>query len=321
VDENGTAHGWGVMKYVNGDITEGGWKEGKEHGKGIVKFRNGEMFEGQWKDGLASGEGKYTFANGDICVEEWINGKKIEPGTMIYQGGDVYVGQFKENSALKHGDGKYTFENGNVYLGSFQNGKIHGIGELKYASGCVYKGSFENEQMCEGELIDCEGNKYEGNWKNNEKHGAFVMTDASGNKYKQAYDDGTLKSSKQCVSLESIAGIEQHSQRRQIGATAATNLILLGSENDINECSICCNEFSTDMETLDDDIKKLLPVFGTCNCTSVFCHGCVLKLKMPGSIPGWSKCPNCRKDNAFCPSEPNYDRRLIGLLSRCIPVA
>ena len=47
---NGLIHGYGIYNYVNGDIYEGDFKEGKMHGWGYYKFNNGNEYHGQWAD-------------------------------------------------------------------------------------------------------------------------------------------------------------------------------------------------------------------------------------------------------------------------------
>lgn len=36
------------MRYSNGDIYEGTWKNDLQHGSGILKHRNGEIEKGEW---------------------------------------------------------------------------------------------------------------------------------------------------------------------------------------------------------------------------------------------------------------------------------
>jgi hypothetical protein len=49
-----------VQKYLNGDIYEGVWKEGKKEGYGVQKYLNGDVYEGEWKNDLRHGKGKFT---------------------------------------------------------------------------------------------------------------------------------------------------------------------------------------------------------------------------------------------------------------------
>merc|ERR1719409_1355653 len=43
----------------------GEWRKGKKHGFGLVRFENGDSYEGDWADGKFQDRGKYMYANGD----------------------------------------------------------------------------------------------------------------------------------------------------------------------------------------------------------------------------------------------------------------
>ena len=39
------------MRYANGDVYEGEWKDNKMHGKGVYRRADGSVYhDGQWKD-------------------------------------------------------------------------------------------------------------------------------------------------------------------------------------------------------------------------------------------------------------------------------
>jgi hypothetical protein len=58
---DGQPHGWGVLRSPDANH-EGEWKYGKKHGKGVLKFADGDAFEGDWKEGQKIG-GKYTWSS------------------------------------------------------------------------------------------------------------------------------------------------------------------------------------------------------------------------------------------------------------------
>ncbi len=43
-------NGSGVLRYDNGDVYEGQWKNNQRNGKGIYHYKNGDVFEGEFKD-------------------------------------------------------------------------------------------------------------------------------------------------------------------------------------------------------------------------------------------------------------------------------
>ena len=92
----------GVFEYRGDDESkrleyDGEWKEKAAHGYGVMKWQNGDRwevegatarYEGDWANGMREGSGKY-----------------ISKGT-----GGRYEGEYLND--LKHGKGKYSFSNG-----------------------------------------------------------------------------------------------------------------------------------------------------------------------------------------------------------------
>mgnify|MGYP001810314713 CR=1 FL=1 len=58
MNEQGQRHGYGVMKYTNGDVYEGMWETDKKHGLGKQIHRNGDIYEGEFVHGRKHGKGK-----------------------------------------------------------------------------------------------------------------------------------------------------------------------------------------------------------------------------------------------------------------------
>ena len=87
---------------------------------GIYRFANGDVYEGGWKDGKKYGIGKYTWVSGAIYKGGWSDNKKDGPGTYTWPDGNVYEGGYKNS---KKDQGKYTWANGNVYEGGWKGNK------------------------------------------------------------------------------------------------------------------------------------------------------------------------------------------------------
>ena len=51
----------GIETFDNGDIYEGGFKDGLKHGKGTLTTRNNRSYEGDWKNDKPHGFGINTF--------------------------------------------------------------------------------------------------------------------------------------------------------------------------------------------------------------------------------------------------------------------
>ncbi len=56
-------HGYGTMKYNNGDIYKGYWIFNKKSGYGELTYENGDSYKGRWKKNYMNGYGKYTIGN------------------------------------------------------------------------------------------------------------------------------------------------------------------------------------------------------------------------------------------------------------------
>ena len=60
--------GRGTLRYANGDVYEGEYKEGKKEGRGTMRYANGSVYEGEWKGGKNDVCGTYRCASGRVMV-------------------------------------------------------------------------------------------------------------------------------------------------------------------------------------------------------------------------------------------------------------
>ena len=107
--------GKGIMKYNNGDLYEGEWKNDKKEGNGIMKFENGNIYEGEWKNDLIEGKGIMKCKNGEQYEGEWANNKREGHGKMKYINGEEYEGEWKND--LKDGKGILKYKNEEILEG------------------------------------------------------------------------------------------------------------------------------------------------------------------------------------------------------------
>jgi hypothetical protein len=89
-------HGRGIMRYRNGSVYTGQWKNGKMHGNGTIRWNDGTMYSGQWKMGKRTGFGTYIWPGGDKYVGQWNDNQICGTGTYYYQNGRVVSGEWKE---------------------------------------------------------------------------------------------------------------------------------------------------------------------------------------------------------------------------------
>ncbi|MCR5518855.1 MAG: hypothetical protein K6F21_00855 [Bacteroidales bacterium] len=168
--KNKAPNGMGVMIYANGEIYSGYWVNGIKNGMGTMVFLNKDEYLGDWKDDKFHGEGKMTYANKDFYQGAWEVGKKHGEGTMTYADGSVYTGSWVED--LYDGKGSYTAVNKDEYVGDWKAGKQCGEGEMKYADGASYSGFWLDGQYSGmGKKSFVNGDVYDGMWEKGVRKG------------------------------------------------------------------------------------------------------------------------------------------------------
>ncbi len=82
----------GVQTFDNGDVYEGGFKDGLKHGKGKLVTRNNRSYVGDWERDKPHGFGINTFPNGKIYSGNFSKGKPVGDGQWTYSDGRTYHG-------------------------------------------------------------------------------------------------------------------------------------------------------------------------------------------------------------------------------------
>ena len=118
-----------------------------KQGQFIIKWADGAIYEGNFKDDLKHGYGKYYWSSGNIYNGNWKDGYQHGYAKMTWANGDVYEGNWKDD--VKHGYGKYYWSSGNIYDGNWKDGDQHGYGKMTWANGDVYEGNWY-----QGEMVD-----------------------------------------------------------------------------------------------------------------------------------------------------------------------
>ena len=105
-----------------------------------------------------------------------------------------------------------------------------------------------------------------------------------------------------------------------------SNKIMLVQLNESETiCFLCKNEFSTDTDSEDEEVRDRLPVISASKtCSHFYCLGCVRSLAMADNVANgkpsnqWLECPDCRSKMAFRYEEkaPKYHCLLISLIER-----
>lgn len=205
-------HGYGLMRYYNGDVYEGNWSSNRRHGHGkllkadgevydglwerderhgygTIQFPNGAVFKGLMDHDVRNGEGAMRFANGDEYTGSFRKDYIEGTGTMRYRNGDVYEGEWHEG--MRSGHGKYTLKKkGATVEGHFVNGLIQGEGTVEFPGVSKFIGTFERGERSHGTMFWYPSNApaephdrlcYQGEWAGDFMHGKGVMWYTNGN--------------------------------------------------------------------------------------------------------------------------------------------
>ena len=142
----GKKDGQGKMTYANGDVYEGGWRNGLRHDQGKMTYDNGgvyakdgDVYEGAWQDGLRHGRGTSRYANGNVYEGEYRDDKKHGRGTFRSASGEVvFEGEYKDGT--KNGKGNLNCMGGKIRIyGNWEKDEIW-QGNMTYTNGDVYEG-------------------------------------------------------------------------------------------------------------------------------------------------------------------------------------
>ncbi|KAK1336546.1 hypothetical protein QTO34_002577 [Cnephaeus nilssonii] len=158
---------------------DGRWFSGKPHGRGVLKWPDGKMYSGMFRNGLEDGYGEYRIPNKALSKEDhyvghWKEGKMCGQGVYSYASGEVFEGCFQDNMRHGHGllrSGKLTSSSpsmfigqwGEKYMGMWQDDVCQGNGVVVTQFGLYYEGNFHlNKMMGNGVLLSEDDTIYEG---------------------------------------------------------------------------------------------------------------------------------------------------------------
>lgn len=94
----GSPHGRGYVKYVNGAQYEGEFSAGERSGTGIYISPIGDRYDGAWKADAEHGRGSMVYAMGGRYDGDWQAGKYHGRGRVVYPGGRTVEGDFIEGA-------------------------------------------------------------------------------------------------------------------------------------------------------------------------------------------------------------------------------
>ncbi|TRY58794.1 hypothetical protein DNTS_009770 [Danionella cerebrum] len=164
---------------------EGRWVSGKPHGRGVVKWPDGQMYTGTFKNGLEDGFGDYVAPNKtpsacDHYQGQWKDGKMHGFGIFRYASGEVYEGSFQDNMRHGHGmlrNGKLNSTSPSVFIGQWQYDRKSGYGVFDdITRGEKYMGMWlDDQRQGNGVVVTQFGLYYEGAFSSNKMMGTGVL--------------------------------------------------------------------------------------------------------------------------------------------------
>lgn len=180
-------HGFGTIKYINGDVYEGNWDLGKLSGKGKYhRLKNDHSienkYEGMFLDGSKHGKGVLTFVN-EKTIYEGTWKKNIPHGIFIIsydpkftmydanknpttdQSKAIIFGETKYEGFInsnyeKHGKGKMFLANNKIAEGKFINGRLDGLFKYTNSNGKVEFSYYANGNLDKAETNYIRGNMF-----------------------------------------------------------------------------------------------------------------------------------------------------------------
>ncbi|XP_068924910.1 alsin isoform X1 [Petaurus breviceps papuanus] len=184
-------------------VYDGRWLSGKPHGRGTLKWTDGKIYNGMFRNGLEDGYGEYKVPNkalnkDDHYVGYWKEGKMCGQGVYSYANGEVYEGCFQDNMRHGHGllrSGKLTSSSPSMFIGQWVMDKKSGYGVFDdITRGEKYMGMWHDD-MCQGNgvVVTQFGLYYEGAFSLNKMMGTGILLSEDDTVYEGEFsDDWTL---------------------------------------------------------------------------------------------------------------------------------
>nr|XP_020470120.1 alsin-like [Monopterus albus] len=177
--KNGLEDGYGECVIPNKvlnkpDSYQGLWRDGKIHGFGKYKYASGEVYEGCFCDGQRYGygmlsSGKLAKASYSVFIGQWIQDRKT--GYGVYDDitrGEKYMGLWLDDQ--RHGSAVVVTQGGLYYEGTFRENKMSGLGLLVSDDDTAFHGEFSDDWTVSGKGVlsltngDCLEGLFSGDW-------------------------------------------------------------------------------------------------------------------------------------------------------------
>ncbi|XP_011487920.1 alsin-like isoform X3 [Oryzias latipes] len=163
----------------------GGWLAGRLHGSGTLKWPDGRLYKGNFKNGLEDGYGECTIPNKesnkpDSYQGQWKEGRIHGFGKYKYASGEVYEGCFWEGQRHGYGmlsSGKLTRTSSSMFIGHWVHGRKTGYGVFDdITRGQKYMGLWLDDQRHGNAIVISQhGVYFEGTFRENKMSGPGLL--------------------------------------------------------------------------------------------------------------------------------------------------
>uniref|UniRef100_A0A667ZPM3 Alsin Rho guanine nucleotide exchange factor ALS2 n=1 Tax=Myripristis murdjan TaxID=586833 RepID=A0A667ZPM3_9TELE len=139
------------------DHYQGCWKEGKMHGLGTYRYASGEVYEGSFQDGMRHGHGmlrsgKLNTSSPSVFIGQWLHDKKTGYGVFDdITKGEKYMGMWQDH--LRQGTAVVVTQFGLYYEGAFKDNKMMGTGVLLSEDDTTFEGEFSEDWTLNGKGV------------------------------------------------------------------------------------------------------------------------------------------------------------------------
>ncbi|XP_005747879.1 alsin-like isoform X1 [Pundamilia nyererei] len=152
----GRVHGRGTMKWPDGRLYKGNFKNGLEDGYGNCVIPNKllnktDTYQGQWREGKIHGFGKYKYASGEVYEGCFCDGQRhgygmLSSGKLARNSSSVFIGQWVHDK--KTGYGVYDdITRGEKYMGMWLDDQRHGSAVVITQHSVYFEGTFRENKM------------------------------------------------------------------------------------------------------------------------------------------------------------------------------
>uniref|UniRef100_A0A3P9C260 Alsin Rho guanine nucleotide exchange factor ALS2 n=1 Tax=Maylandia zebra TaxID=106582 RepID=A0A3P9C260_9CICH len=148
----------------------GSWLAGRVHGRGTMKWPDGRLYKGNFKNGLEDGSGKLARNSSSVFIGQWVHDKKTGYGvydditrnmetqnkvssngrfTVVDIGpGEKYMGMWLDDQ--RHGSAVVITQHSVYFEGTFRENKMSGPGLLMSDDDTVFHGEFTDDWTISG---------------------------------------------------------------------------------------------------------------------------------------------------------------------------